>query len=146
MRTTKRSLALLGVVGATFVFWGCDEKTDTSTTRGDSKGDEAGDHGNDQGDAESDSGGTTMSMTTTPMTSGGTGGTGGTGGEIMIPEQCQALCDCIAMLGNDPLSCGMACGGAIADDDPNDHQQCLDYLASTSQTDCNSQCETFGGG
>jgi hypothetical protein len=144
MRTTKRSLALLGVVGATFVFWGCDEKTDTSTTRGDTKGDEGGDHADNGEESDADSGGMTMSTTMMPMTSGG--GTGGTGGEIMIPEECQALCDCIAMLGNDPLSCGMACGGAIGDDNPDDHQQCLDYLASTSQTDCNSQCETFGGG
>lgn len=134
MRSNHSSL--LFVFAASFAFAGCDEKDDVMTGNRDSNADKGDEGDADESDADAESGGGEMSG----------GGTGGTGGEIVIPPECQALCECIGMLGGDPNSCGMACGGAIADDDPNDRDQCLMYLSAAAYTDCNPECETFGGG
>jgi hypothetical protein len=138
MRTNHSLLWVSAIFALNLSLAGCDEKDDEPTTgtrdsnadNGDSHDDEEG-----EGEGESEAGG--------EMTGGGTAGTGG---EVVIPAECQALCECIGMIGGDPNSCGMACGGAIADEDPNDRDQCLTYLSMAMYTDCNPECEAFGGG
>lgn len=137
MRINQSLFWISGVLALGLSLAGCDDKKDdVSTGTRDSNADDGDSKGDSEGEGDADTtGGDEMS-----------GGTAGTGGEIVIPAECQALCECIGMLGGDPNSCGMACGGAIADDEPNDRDQCLTYLSMAMYTDCNPQCESFGSG
>lgn len=140
MRIINPNTSLFGVLSVCLAIAGCDEKDDM-TTGNDSNADE----GKDDDDGEESEGGETTGAGTMDPGTAGSGGTGGTG-EVTVPPECQPLCDCIGGLGGDPLSCGIACGGAIADAEPDDRGQCLMYLELNAYGDCNPECESFATG
>jgi hypothetical protein len=131
MRYTPSVLSLIGVFTACLSLGACDDGDDDTT----------GDSNAEKGEDES-AGEETMGAEATGQ---GTMADGGTG-EIVIPPECQALCDCVEGLGGDPLSCGSACAGAIVDQEPDDRTQCQTYVEMAGYADCSPECETFAAG